>query len=88
MCSVKFWLDPARLESSREFARAELRRRIEAIIEESESLRSYGMSISGIEVREALARSVTVSDEALTADLADGRTIAVPWPWLPSLLQG
>lgn len=33
----EFWLDPVRFESSRGFARAELRR-IEAIIEESESL--------------------------------------------------
>jgi hypothetical protein len=36
-CVAKFWLDPVRLESSRGFARAELRR-IEDIIEESESL--------------------------------------------------
>ncbi len=36
-CVAKFWLDPVRFESSRGFARAELRR-IEAIIEESESL--------------------------------------------------
>ena len=46
------------------------------------------MSISGIEVREALARNVTVSDEALTADLADGRTIVVPLAWFPRLLHG
>ena len=52
------------------------------------SLWSYGMSISGIEVREALARNVTVSDEALTADLADGRTIVVPLAWFPRLLHG
>ena len=36
-CAAKFWLDPVIFESSRGFARAELRR-IEAIIEESESL--------------------------------------------------
>jgi Domain of unknown function (DUF4160) len=36
-CVAKFWLDPAGFESSRGFTRAELRR-IENIIEESESL--------------------------------------------------
>lgn len=36
------------------------------------------MSISGTEVTEALARSVTVREEALSADLTDGGTIAVP----------
>jgi hypothetical protein len=46
------------------------------------------MSISGTEVREALARSVTVSDEALSADLTDGRTIAVPLAWFPRLFHG
>ncbi len=43
------------------------------------------MSISGTEVREALATSVTTTDEALTADLADGRTIVVPLAWFPRL---
>jgi hypothetical protein len=46
------------------------------------------MSISGIEVREALATSVTTTDEALTADLADGRTIVVPLAWFPRLAHG
>src|SRR5271157_1011795 len=46
------------------------------------------MSTSGTEVRETLARSVTVSDEALTADLSDGRTIVVPLAWFPRLVHG
>jgi hypothetical protein len=46
------------------------------------------MSISGTEVREALARSVTVSDEALIADLTDGRTIAWALSWFPRLSHG
>lgn len=46
------------------------------------------MSISGTEVREALATRVTASDEALTADLADGRTIVVPLAWFPRLAHG
>jgi hypothetical protein len=46
------------------------------------------MSISGTEVREALATSVTVTDDALIADLADGRTIVVPLAWFPRLAHG
>jgi hypothetical protein len=44
------------------------------------------MSISGIEARQALARSV--SDQSLTADPADGRTIVVALAWFPRLLHG
>src|SRR5579863_9867490 len=46
------------------------------------------MSISGSEVREALAQGVTVTDDALVADLADGRTISVPLAWFPRLAHG
>src|SRR6266496_2926034 len=46
------------------------------------------MNISGTDVRDALAQSVTVSDEALSVDLADGRTITVPLIWFPRLAYG
>ncbi len=46
------------------------------------------MRTSGIEPREALAQSVSVSDDALAADLADGRTITVPLAWFPRLAHG
>ena len=46
------------------------------------------MSISGIEPREALAQSVTVKDDALVVDLADGRTITVALAWFPRLAYG
>ena len=46
------------------------------------------MSISGTELREAVARGVTASDEALIVDLADGRTITVPLAWFPRLAHG
>jgi hypothetical protein len=46
------------------------------------------MSISGTELREALALSVKVTDDALSADLADGRTITVPLSWFPRLAHG
>ena len=40
------------------------------------------------ELREALAQSVSVSDDALIADLVDGRTITVPLAWFPRLAHG
>src|ERR1700683_1580087 len=46
------------------------------------------MSISGSELREALAQSVSVSDDALAVDRADGRTITVPLAWFPRLAHG
>lgn len=46
------------------------------------------MNSSGIELREVSARSVTLNDEALTVDLADGRTITVPLAWFPRLAHG
>src|ERR1700682_2429415 len=46
------------------------------------------MTTSGTEVLDAIARGVTVSDEALSVDLADGRTITVPLAWFPRLAHG
>ena len=43
------------------------------------------MSTSAIELRAAVALTVSTSDDALTVDLADGRTITVPLPWFPRL---
>ena len=45
------------------------------------------MSTSGTELREALAQSVNVSDDALSVDLADGRTITAPLAWFPRLVR-
>jgi hypothetical protein len=46
------------------------------------------MSTLGTELRGALAQSVSVSDDALIADLADGRTITAPLAWFPRLAHG
>jgi hypothetical protein len=46
------------------------------------------MSSSVPEVREALAQSVTVTDDALAVDLIDGRTVSVPLAWYPRLFHG
>ncbi|PZD75469.1 hypothetical protein C1752_00158 [Acaryochloris thomasi RCC1774] len=34
------------------------------------------------------AQQVTITDDSLTVDLADGRTISVPLAWYPRLLKG
>jgi hypothetical protein len=46
------------------------------------------MTTSPTEVREALAQAVRVTDDALTVDLVDGRTLAVPIAWYPRLAHG
>jgi len=49
-----------------------------------------GTEISSLafEIRQARARHITVTDDTLTVDLADGRTISVPLAWFPRLLHG
>jgi Protein of unknown function (DUF2442) len=46
------------------------------------------MSISETELGQALARGISVSDDALIADLMDGRTITAPIAWFPRLAHG
>jgi len=43
------------------------------------------MSSSTVEAREALATCVEVSEDTLSVELADGRTIAAPLAWYPRL---
>ena len=45
------------------------------------------MSTSIVELEVPGAMSLTVSDDTLTAELSDGRTIAVPLAWYPRLLH-
>jgi Protein of unknown function (DUF2442) len=46
------------------------------------------MSSSKVENRTTLATHVEVTDDTLSVDLADGRTIAVPLAWYPRLTHG
>src|SRR5260370_1028872 len=46
------------------------------------------MSILKTEIRDATARGLAVSDDAVTVDLADGRTITAPLAWFPRLAHG
>jgi hypothetical protein len=46
------------------------------------------MSTLAYDVHSIGAQNVVVTDDTLTVDLSDGRTIAVPLGWYPRLLQG
>jgi hypothetical protein len=45
------------------------------------------MTISVIEIHELKAERVKVTEDALSVDLSDGRTISVPLEWFPRLLN-
>jgi hypothetical protein len=46
------------------------------------------MNTSVNELQTAKAIEVNVTDDTLTVDLADGRTLSVPLTWYPRLLHG
>lgn len=46
------------------------------------------MNTLAIQKREATAESISVSEDTLTVQLADGRTLSVPLAWYPRLLHG
>jgi hypothetical protein len=46
------------------------------------------MSSLAVEIKEAQARSVKVSDDVLIVGLVDGRTVTVPLLWFPRLWHG
>jgi hypothetical protein len=46
------------------------------------------MITSMTDITSAGARAVTLTGDALTVDLDDGRTISVPLAWYPRLLHG
>lgn len=46
------------------------------------------MSSLAADIQEARARHLSITEEALTVDLVDGRTIIVPLVWYPRLWHG
>ena len=46
------------------------------------------MSSLAMEIQVVKVQNVVVTDDTLTVDLSDGRTISVPLAWYPRLLQG
>jgi len=47
----------------------------------------HGMNISAIETETPKAEDVKVTDDTLSVDLSDGRTISVPLEWFPRLVH-
>ena len=46
------------------------------------------MRISTVEAEVPIAENVTVTEDTLSVDLSDGRTISVPLAWFPRLMCG
>ncbi len=46
------------------------------------------MRISTVEVEVPIAENVSVTEDTLSVDLSDGRTISVPSAWFPRLMHG
>jgi len=46
------------------------------------------MSSLDVEIQEARAQAVRITDDSLTVDLVDGRTVIVPLVWFPRLWHG
>lgn len=46
------------------------------------------MSSLDVEIQEARAQAVHVTEDSLTVDLVDGRTVIVPLVWFPRLWHG
>ena len=46
------------------------------------------MSTLKTEIQVTKAQGVTVTEDSITVDLVDGRTISVPLAWYPRLLHG
>ncbi len=44
------------------------------------------MGISAVEIEVPYAEGITLTDDTLSVDLSDGRTISVPLTWFPRLL--
>lgn len=45
------------------------------------------MTISAVEITVPAAQNVRITDDSLSVDLSDGRTISVPLAWFPRLLH-
>jgi hypothetical protein len=46
------------------------------------------MSTLGTSLKDAIAQQVSVTEDALAVDLADGRSVTIPVSWFPRLSHG
>lgn len=82
--SAKVWLSPVRVAYNLGFSRHELRR-IERLVTAHEQLcLRNGMNTSEPKAGERIT-AVRVTDDSLSVDLLDGRTVIVPLVWYPRL---
>ena len=47
----------------------------------------HGMNTSAIEISLPVAETVTVTEDTLTVELSDGRSLSVPLAWFPRLVH-
>ena len=81
----KFWLDPVRLETSGAFEPSETRRIVRLLERHQALLLESWHEYFNHEVPAPEAERVIVTEDALTAELSDGRTTTVPLDWYPRL---
>lgn len=84
---AKFWLHPVQLQFSRGFNRVEINR-LEGIVQtQREHFWRHGMPISALDFKLPDIENVLITDDTLTVELSDGRTLSVPLAWFPRLLH-
>jgi Protein of unknown function (DUF2442)/Domain of unknown function (DUF4160) len=87
--SVKFWLDPdVALAANHGYSRREVREIERMMRDYLETLRNEWEHSAVVTLTLPRVVSATVTDDTLSVDLEDGRTIAVPIGWYPRLAHG
>ena len=81
----KFWLDPVRLERSGGFERSETRRITRILKRDQESFLKSWRAYFSRDIGVPEVERVIVTEDALMAELADGRSISAPLDWYPRL---
>jgi Protein of unknown function (DUF2442)/Domain of unknown function (DUF4160) len=84
---AKFWLDPVRLQESGGFSRTELHRIRQLVQRHKSSYERLGMNTLAIDAAIPTAESVTITNDTLTVELSDGRSLSVPLDWFPRLVH-
>lgn len=79
--TCKFWLDPVELVANFDFTSRDLSAVRRIIFEYRYVFWRLGMSTATHPTNDPRVRKVEVTDDLITAHLADGRTISVPLAW-------
>ena len=83
----KFWLDPVKLERSGGFERAEARRITKILRRDQDLFLKSWREYFSRDVGAPEVERVDVTEDALTAELSDGRAISAPLDWYPRLVH-